>query len=114
MTSRLHQQLAILANVVAASLRPVTLTLAIAAATLANAGNYELETIADNLERPWSLAFLPDGDFLVTLRGGKLIRLSENGDQRTFIDNTPDTRVASQGGYFDVILDRNFTDSNRF
>ena len=40
---------------------------------------YELRKIADKLESPWSIAFLPDGRILVTERPGRL-RVIE-GDQ---------------------------------
>ena len=34
--------------------------------------DFRLETIAQGLEHPWSLAFLPDGSMLVTEREGQL------------------------------------------
>src|SRR5215203_6935312 len=43
----------------------------------------EVSTIATDLEEPWSLAFLPGGDALVTERdSGKLLRVSLSGDVR--------------------------------
>ena len=40
--------------------------------------DFRLETIAQGLEHPWSLAFLPDGSMLVTEREGQL-RMIRNG-----------------------------------
>ncbi len=42
-----------------------------------NARSGELEIIADNLHIPWEIAFLPDGDLLVTERPGTLKRIGK-------------------------------------
>lgn len=67
------------------------------------AAEYRLVTLTDDLRWPWSVARLPDGDFLVTEREGRLILLSATGERRV-LAGTPGTLFAGQGGYFDVVL----------
>lgn len=73
---------------------------------------YQLETVTEDLSYPWSLAFLPDGQFLVTQRTGELVRVSANGESQTLISGVPDSYVASQGGFFDIVLHPDF-ESNK-
>ena len=77
--------------------------------------NYQLETVADSLDHPWSLAFLPDGDMLVTERTGKLKRVAKNGDLDLVHDfttgkNYPKVHFGDgiQAGLFDVVLHPQF------
>ena len=63
---------------------------------------YRLATIAEGLSHPWCLAFLPDGDLLVTERSGAL-RLIRGGTlQSQPIDGVPPVYVRGEGGLFDV------------
>ena len=39
------------------------------------AGTIKVETVAKGLDRPWGLAFLPDGEMLVTEKPGTLRRM---------------------------------------
>ena len=67
-----------------------------------------LELVANGLEHPWSLAFLPDGSKLVTERAGRL-RLIKNGElQQKPITGLPELVVTGQGGLLDVILHPDF------
>ncbi|MDP9195393.1 MAG: PQQ-dependent sugar dehydrogenase, partial [Pseudomonadota bacterium] len=63
--------------------------------------------IADNLNHPWSVAFLPGGDFLVTERRGNLLRISPSGE-KTEISGVPDVVTGGQAGLFDVVLSPDF------
>lgn len=74
----------------------------------ATAADYRLETLAEGLHHPWSVAQLPDGSFLVTERRGSLLHLSADGTQRTIIAGVPSTFVAGQGGFFDILLHPEF------
>ena len=81
--------------------------------------NYRLETVADQLDHPWSLAFLPDGNMLVTQRTGKLLHIDADGKKRALLDfnegeNFPPVHFGSgiQAGLFDVVLHPEF-ETNR-
>lgn len=69
---------------------------------------YDVVTVADHLEHPWSVAFLPDGAILVTERSGHLLRIARDGKSRQEIAGLPRIAVADQGGLLDVLLDSAF------
>jgi len=71
--------------------------------------DYQIETVAEGLNFPWSIAFLSGGEFLVATRPGELLRISEDGTVSEPLTGTPDTLVLSQGGYFDIMLDNDFS-----
>ncbi|MWJ29286.1 PQQ-dependent sugar dehydrogenase [Halomonas sp. ZH2S] len=66
-----------------------------------------LERIADDLEHPWSLAFLPDGRFLISERPGRLLLVTEEGE-KTAIQGLPRVNSQSQGGLLDIALHPRF------
>ncbi len=70
----------------------------------------QLEKVADGLEHPWSIAFLPDGDMLVTERPGHLNRIDADGN-KTRISGTPEVHVQNQGGLLEVALHPEFSDN---
>lgn len=65
--------------------------------------DYTMTQIADSLDHPWSLAFLPDGRLLVTERSGQL-RIIDNGKVSAPVAGVPEVFAESQGGLFDVVL----------
>ena len=69
---------------------------------------FQLETIAEGLAHPWTLAFLPDGSQLVTERNGQLRRIRDGKLQKSPIEGLPDLVVSGQGGLLDVILHPDF------
>ncbi|WP_447956020.1 PQQ-dependent sugar dehydrogenase [Vreelandella sp. EE7] len=69
---------------------------------------YQLETLTEGLEHPWSLAFLPDGYMLVTERPGRLRLLTPEGELLSAIENVPAVYAAGQSGLFDVLLSPRF------
>lgn len=78
---------------------------------LAEAVEPKLTTVAEGLDFPWSLAFLPDGAMLVTERSGQLRRI-ENGVVSAPIPGVPEVYVESQGGLFDVVLHPDYVNNN--
>ncbi len=69
-------------------------------------GDLKITKMADGLEQPWSIGFLPGGAVLITERGGVLWCLS-NG-KRIKIEGVPEVHVKGQGGLFDVMVPRDF------
>ncbi len=71
---------------------------------------FDVKTIADKLESPWSVAVGEEGEYYVTERDGKLYRIA--GADRTEITGLPDDIYAEgQAGLFDVKLAPDFTKS---
>lgn len=72
------------------------------------AAEVRTETVVNGLDHPWAMAFLPDGDVLVTERPGALLRLDPDAGERTAIDGTPAVDARNQGGLLDVQLHPDF------
>ncbi|MEO5835069.1 MAG: PQQ-dependent sugar dehydrogenase [Thermomonas sp.] len=72
-----------------------------------------ITTIASGLEHPWSIALLPDGNFLVTERPGRLRRVGADGTLSPPITGVPTVFAEGQGGLLDVVLDPEFASNNR-
>lgn len=62
-----------------------------------------IDVVAENLDHPWSLAFLPDERLLVTERSGQL-RIIDNGEVSEPVANVPAVFAKAQGGLMDVVL----------
>jgi glucose/arabinose dehydrogenase len=60
---------------------------------------------------PWGMAWLPNGDMLVTMRGGELLLLKSGKIVSEKITGLPEIEVASQGGLLDIVLHPNYVDN---
>ena len=72
-----------------------------------------VETITNRLSNPWSIAFLPDGNFLVTEAYGTMRIVRPDGVVSAPIAGVPPVKVVAAQGLHDVALDPNFA-QNRF
>ncbi len=72
----------------------------------------QVDLIADGLSNPWSIAFLPDGDMLVTERAGRLRLIRDGQLEQIPVGGTPNVKITVLGGLLDVLLHPEFS-SNR-
>jgi glucose/arabinose dehydrogenase len=72
---------------------------------------YQVVPFVEGLEHPWGMAFLPDGDILVTERAGRL-RVVRGGElDPTPVSGVPQVHAQGQGGLLDVALHPDFADN---
>jgi glucose/arabinose dehydrogenase len=69
-----------------------------------------VETVAQGLQFPWGLAFLPDGRMLVTERPGRLRIAERDGRLSEPLPGTPQVLAGGQGGLLDVTLSPAFAE----
>ena len=85
------------------TLRTAAATAALFAAAQAHAADYEVEILAEGLDRPWGMAFLPGGeDILITSRNGALMIWDASDGSIIDIDGAPEVDNRGQGGLLDV------------
>ena len=72
-----------------------------------------VSTIAQGLEVPWSLVFLPKGDLFVTERKGTIRFISKNGEvDDSSIATLEDVKQIGEGGLHGITLHPNFSSNN--
>ncbi len=64
--------------------------------------------VADGLEHPWAMEFLPDGRMLVTERPGRLRIINKDGSISMPLAGVPEVDARGQGGLLDVALSPRF------
>ena len=75
--------------------------------------NFNLVPIAETLEYPWGMAFLPNGNILVTEREGQLRIIRDGVLDPAPITGLPENIfVAGQGGLLDVAIHPEFSENN--
>ncbi len=73
-------------------------------------GQYRVVTVVEDLQDPWSIAWLPDGDMLIAEKPGRLSVFRDGELQE--IQGVPQVHYSGQGGLLDVALHPDFA-SNR-
>ena len=76
--------------------------------------DYQVTRVVEGLERPWGMAFLPDGRMLVTERGGRVRVIEDGALADAPLGGVPDNiLVRGQGGLMDIALHPGF-EANRW
>ncbi len=70
------------------------------------------ELVSDDFNNPWGMAFLPNGDILVTEKTGEIKRVSQGEVVDNNISGGPDAAVTGQGGLLDIELHPDFESNN--
>ena len=74
--------------------------------------DFNVTPVAEGLEVPWSMAWLPNGDMLITERPGRL-RIVRNGTLLAApVEGVPEVLHEGQGGLFDVVPHPEFASNN--
>ena len=72
-------------------------------------GSIDYQIVTTGLEHPWSLAFLPDGRYLVSERPGRLRVIEADGRLNPqAVGGLPAIKASGQGGLLDVVLHPDF------
>jgi aldose sugar dehydrogenase len=69
---------------------------------------FRVVTVAEGLEHPWALAFLPGGDMLVSERPGRLRLIREGELLPDPVPGGPEVAASGQGGLLDLALHPDF------
>ncbi|PCJ28009.1 MAG: hypothetical protein COA96_02275 [SAR86 cluster bacterium] len=73
--------------------------------------NYKVVTVADDMVHPWSMAWLPNGDMLVTEKPGRLRIIRDGKLLPEAIPGTPEVYYQGQGGLFEVLPHPDFNEN---
>lgn len=75
-------------------------------------GAIQVKTLAEDLEHPWAIAFLPDNRLLLTERPGRLRVMDTANTVSEPIQGVPEVFAKGQGGLQDVAIDPDFAQNN--
>lgn len=109
-TSLTRRRLAVLlaGSAAAAAIGPRRATGASADEQSSAKARFRVVTVAEGLERPWSLGFLPDASLLVTEKPGRMRRIGGDGKLSEPLGNVPTVLARGQAGLLDVVPSPSF------
>lgn len=76
-----------------------------------SAGPLQVTAVAEGLVEPWAIGFLPQGEFVITERDGRLNLFPGPLATPVQIGGLPQIEVDGQGGLLDVLVPRDFATS---
>ncbi|MGM1057268.1 MAG: PQQ-dependent sugar dehydrogenase [Bacteroidota bacterium] len=79
---------------------------------ITKAAEINIQVLAENLDHPWGMAFLPDGSLLFSERSGTLRIMDSKNKISQPLKGTPEVFATGQGGMLDVALDPEFEKNN--
>jgi len=103
---------------------PVTLMIMLAACTAADSNDkvqvmieteamtFHIDTLADGLQNPWGMEFLPDGRILIAERPGRLRIWKDGSLLNEQIEGLPDIWSHGQGGLLDVVMHPDYKENS--
>lgn len=72
---------------------------------------FRFDTIKTNLNIPWGMTFLPNGEMLITEKSGTIHVVKEGRITTQTIKNVPPVYTRGQGGLFDIELDPDYSNN---
>ena len=73
--------------------------------------DYKVVPVAEDLVQPWSMAWLPNGDMLITEKPGRLRMVRDGQLLPEAIPGIPEVLYKGQGGLFEVVPHPDFNDN---
>lgn len=73
--------------------------------------DFEVKVIAEGLNCPWGMTWLPDGRMLVTERSGKILLIENDQYAGKELSGVPEVYANGQGGLLDIQLHPNYADN---
>jgi glucose/arabinose dehydrogenase len=78
----------------------------------ADNSDFQVELLVSTLDKPWALAFLPDGEILINEQTGRMRILDSHGVLSAPLAGLPEISQVGWAGLFDLALDPDFVSNH--